>query len=764
MKRALLFALAIPAAAQAYTGLQTKLSSTDAAETVEAAGGTYINVLGTGDAKPGNEWEWSKDVVYDGKVHMSDNAWFEPSWANGESTGAWAGFKTTAAASVTKIRYYARNDGSEYAERAIGLKFQAASDEDFTDAIDIYTIPSMSLDDLTNGWQEVYISPTTAKYSYFRILGDYGGNLCEAEFYGTTADLTASAAPSAPSFTTFAVINGKFTYGFTAAAEAHSYRVERRYAGDAEWETLAAHEYIDEGTAISATLDCYLPGPAEYRLVAVNAAGETAGAVQEVGYYKPLKGTVIAADGETALASHPAGDAFDGSPSTYYKSTTAGLWVGLDLGAAKSVAGVRVMPQQGGDRWYTEHDYVEVSDDAVFSAATASGSLYKSWSEMDAGVVSNHTFAAMNGRYVRYFSSSDKDGRHCCPAELEFLSNDYTPEEAPRNLAVAGAQLTWALPDIACMTARVVRTTAPGGGSDTVVTDLRGDISSWTDTTAKAGVTYYYTVAFVNNIGGVEYVGAHSPQVSCRFIMQIERDENDQTQLRTGMTAYDSDNNGTTAMFDGSVEWDSWPDLSAEVKVGVNLDGDYVVESFRVYPRTDSYGLSRCNGMVLATDARVVSEPCVISTEEGSAQWYEFATMERTAASRFFLERTDEQGFHGNVAELQLFGYKASDAAGVLLAPISATAAWKRWRITLDWEDCQNAASYNVERAVDGGEWTTVATGLAASEWTDENVSWGKADYAYRITSVASNGGRAVSNALVPTGTGARRGTFIIIR
>ena len=453
------------ASAWAYTGLQTKLSSTEYAETVEGvgdyAGNTYVNVMGTGDSKPGNEWGWSKDVVYDGKVHTSA-AWFEPTYNNAASSGAWAGFKTASAATVTRIRYYARNDGSAYAGRAIGLQFQGATDEDFSDAVTLHTVPDMDLADLTNKWQDVYIA-SGAKFTYFRTYGDYGGNLCEAEFYGALSDLTATAAPAEPAFTAFAPINGKLTYGFTAQPDAYTYRIERRYSGDEDWEILAAHEYIDEGTEIAATVDCYLPGPADYRLVAVNAAGETASALESVASYKPLTGILMSVEGEDAI-SHAVADAVDGDPTTYYKSSGNNYWLGFDFGETKSVCGARLMPIQGGDAWLMEHDYIIVTDDETFRTGTSeSGTLYDSWDAMAKGVVSNYAFTSISGRYARYYSSSAE--RACGLAELELLTDEWTPDAAPRNFAAAPVSshpvLAWDLPSIACMTARIVGRSAP---------------------------------------------------------------------------------------------------------------------------------------------------------------------------------------------------------------------------------------------------------------------------------------------------------------
>lgn len=768
--------------ADAYTGLQSKLSSTDFAMTVEVESKTYIDVIGTGDAKPGEEWEWSKDVVYDGKVHMSNNAWFEPTYVGGEASGAWAGFKTKSTASVTKIRYYARNDGQQYASRAIGLKFQGATDAEFTNPVDLYVVPEMSLDDLTNKWQEVVLATPSSKYSYFRIFGDYGGNLCEAEFYGTTADLAASSVPVAPVFTKFALINGKLTYGFTAQSDAYSYRVERRYAGESEWEVLASHDYVDEETAVTGMVDCYLPGPADYRLVAVNLAGETASALESVAYYKPLKGAAICF---TPKEGHTVNDAFDGDISTFFESLGTGekgegAYVGYSLGASAKVAGVRLVPRRG-QEWRTKYAVVQVSDSADFSAAsTLFGLEYESLPSTsvtkvgvgDPAVANKYgEFTLGEGSYVRYYQENgNSEALYCNIAEVEFLSGESAPDAAPSNVAISGATLTWDLPEVACMTARVTRTTAQYGGSDTQTFDLRGDATSWTDTTAKAGVTYYYTVQSVNNVGGVEYAGPASAQASYRFLMQIERD--DAGALRSGMTAVQSGKDyiwgsdeerftSSTNLFDGSTS--SFADLSdGGCKVGIDLGDEYVITSFRFYPRSSE--LERANGIILAAsnndeyfnNATAISESCAVTEE----QWYSFDTASSTPWRYVFLQK--DSNFYGNVAELQLFGYLASDAAGVVVAPTVA-AAWNNWRVSVSWEGGANASSYDVERSEDGGStWTAVASGVTGSEWVDESAHSSKS-YLYRVKATGTSD-YAYSNSAQPSGVGTPRGMILVFR
>jgi hypothetical protein len=763
------------------------------ANTVTVDDKTYVDVLGSGDAKPGDQWGWSKDVVFDGYVHKTSNAWFEPSNVGASSTGAWAGYRISAPKVVTRIRYYARNDGNEScAMRAIGLQFQGANaldgDGDFVDPVTIYTIPDIDSDTLTNGWQDVAIvdpAILSQTFTYLRIYGDYGGNLCEAEFYGCDSLPSATVPPADPAFTSFAAVNGKVSYGSTVAADAYTYRFERKYAGDTEWETIDEHVYVNEGMAINGIHEITLSGPADYRLVAVNAAGEST-TTMEVPYYKALTGTVIGSTAEDG-SNHAVENVNDGDISTYYKSAEEGGWIGLDLCASKSVCGIRLVPEKG-QNWYCQYSKVQVSDDPEFASegTTSTEELHQSWSGgPDDGFVTLYSFAAISGRYVRFKANN---GRYCGVAEIEFLTDEYVPESAPQNLSASSdmdtgnAVLSWDLPSVACMTTRIVRTTAPGGGTDTVTVDLRGNVSTWTDETTIVGVKYYYGVQFVNNLGGVEYVGVEAATTEyCCGAIQIERMASDQSQLRPGMVAIGSkDITNAERLFDGSVAYDSWADGSGDDakhgKVGVDLGTVYVVTSFKIYPRYQSgweESWQRSDGMLLAasgsadwaSDVHELSAQCEIT----GGEWFAFDTTNRTPYRYVFLQKNSAltpgyaSSFYGNVAELQLFGYPAA-ALDVLLAPEISSVEWKGSKVKLAWAAAQNATGYRIERKSNDGAWETVAT-VTATEYTDASIARPtKGTYTYRIASIGGNDSVAYTLSVVPTGTPSSHGLAIIFR
>ena len=782
MKQILLVlcATATVLAAQAYT-VSENLKTYAVTQSVDSVDSI---VLGTGEH--GGSWDYTKDRVYDGRGLDDLSHWFE-----GGSDDAWAGYEVSPAKVVTRIRYLAGVDSwADRAKRMRGCSFQGANESDFSDAVTLYTIPSdMSLDDLTNGWCEVVITDSsllsrTFKYlRFFAPSGKYGGNVAEVEVYGCDSfPSTAESAPAAPECTSFAAINGKVSYGFIAAADAHTYRFERRFSDDVEWETLDEYVYVNEDAATNVMHEVGLTGPADYRLVAVNAAGETAATIG-VPYYKALTGTIIGSTAEDG-SNHAGENAFDGDISTYYKSAEVGGWIGLDLGSSRSVCGIRLVPEKG-QNWYCQYSKVQISDDPGFpdGATTSTEELHQSWSGgPDDGFVTLYSFEAISGRYVRFKANS---GRYCGVAEIEFLTDDYAPEGAPENLSTTAdadtghAVLSWDLPSVACMTTRIVRTTAPGGGTDTVTVDIRGNVTEWADETSIAGVKYYYSVQFVNNVGGVEYAGEAATAESYVASIQIERAADDQTSLRSGMTAIASGTADASKMFDGSVESGSWPDGDKYEKVGVDLGARYVITGFRVYPRYQSDwddSWKRLDGAVLAGsndaswsgNATVLSVQCAIDCTEG-AQWFEFNTMSTAAYRYVFLQKDSAvtsgytSSFYGNVAELQLFGYPAA-ALDVLLAPEISSVQWKGSKVKLAWAAAQNATGYRIERKSNDGAWETVAT-VTGTEYTDASMSKPtKGTYTYRIASIGENAAVAYTLAVAPTGTPSPHGLAIFIQ
>ena len=120
--------------------------------------------------------------------------------------------------------------------------------------------------------------------------------------------------------------------------------------------------------------------------------------------------------------------------------------------------------------------------------------------------------------------------------------------------------------------------------------------------------------------------------------------------------------------------------------------------------------------------------------------------------------------FYGNVAELALYGWKAADAAAVLLAPEISSVEWKGSKVKLAWGAAQNATGYRIERKRNDGEWETVST-VNGTEYTDTSIANPtKGTYTYRIASVDGGASVAYTLDVVPTGTPSSHGFAIFVQ
>ena len=405
--------------------------------------------------------------------------------------------------------------------------------------------------------------------------------------------------------------------------------------------------------------------------------------------------------------------------------------------------------------------------------------LKAGWVEVDvAGAALSSPFT-----YLRVVADDEFCGNFI---EVEFYGKTWadatsgTPASAPQNLTAVGGDanvtLSWDLPSFSCQSVRVVRATAPGGPVTTTVATLAATTISCEDAISglSVGVKYYYRAYFLNTVGETEYKSELSASASFRRVEQLERTSLSDAQLKAGMSVigynWNLDTTGARA-FDGDIA--TFADLNAEetdkvnIKIGVDLGSAYVIDSFKIYPRSDSY-LYRLNGVVLGAsndsgnwmNGTAISASCGIT----AALWYTFETTDKAAYRYVYVMKPNDGDFYGNVAELALYGYTLASSQSVLLAPENAVAAWRRSKVALTWTASPNAASYRVERKADGGAWTVAAEGLTAPAYTDYPERPTKVVYTYRVASVDGNGDLAYTVDLTPSGTPVAPALAVIIQ
>ena len=393
--------------------------------------------------------------------------------------------------------------------------------------------------------------------------------------------------------------------------------------------------------------------------------------------------------------------------------------------------------------------------------------------------------------------------------EVEFYGKTWsdatsgTPASAPQNLTAVGGDanvtLSWDLPSFSCQSVRVVRATAPGGPFTTTVATLPSALDTCEDAGANLtpGVKYYYSAYFLNNVNGAELAGEPAPAASYRHVAEIAFDSSSMTAVEYHHD-YGSEAATVSAakLFDGDTT--TKPDVvnssagNSGVKVGVDFgaDNEHVITGFKVFPSREWNGtlnqwvVGRSDGIQLvgsndASDWKngtAISEVCDLYKEnvwdDTQLAWSSFETTLTNAYRYVYLkkdartglegQRTDE--FFGNVRELKLYGYLASNATSVLLAPENAAAEWRGSKAVIAWTASPNAASYQVERKADGGDWTVVAQGLAEQQYVDRPERPTKVGYIYRVASVDGNGGLAYTISITPTGTPAAPGLSVFFR
>ena len=499
----------------------------------------------------------------------------------------------------------------------------------------------------------------------------------------------------------------------------------------------------------------------------------------------------------------------------WVNSENEDAWAGYGVTEPVAVTGIRFMPRH--DEYATRviGCRFEGANESDFSDAvtlytipsTDAATLQSGWQTVGAAAL-NAAVATTSFSYLRVI------GDFCGNMiEVEFYGQTWAeatskaPTAAPQNLALAvddvdadTVTLTWNAPTEPCISAQVIRSTAPGGSSFDVTNTLAATTTTYTDSDAARvpGVTYYYRVAFANGAN----VGPASGVVSHRHVAEIAM-----TIGTCGVSAieYDHDYQAETAtsaanLFDGDTT--TKPDVvnasSGNTGVAVGVDfgegNECVVTRFAVFPSREwnnnlgengQWVVGRSDGVVLngsndTTDWKngaAISTACDLYEEntwdDSRLAWHAFYTTDATTAYRYVYltkparenlegQRTDE--FYGNVRELKLYGWKAADAAAILLAPEISSVQWKGSAVKIAWSAAQNATSYRIERKRDNGAWETVST-VNGTKYTDTSIaSPTKGTYTYRIASVDGSAFVAYTLDVVPTGTPGPHGFSIFVQ
>ncbi|MDN5286319.1 MAG: Beta-mannanase/endoglucanase precursor [Mucilaginibacter sp.] len=330
-----------------------------------------------------------------------------------------------------------------------------------------------------------------------------------ADSVQTSVQTKALSLPPAPTGFTAIAGNARVSLNWNATDEAPgSYNVKRSTISGGPYTTIksaVASSYIDS-TAVNGST--YF-----YTVSAVNAIGEGAASTPDSVFLGlKLTGTLIGTSGSwnnnpaTTIAA-----AVDSNLTTFFDANQAdGAWVGYDFGFGSSAVVSRVsfaprsdVPQRMVGGIFQGANTADFSDAVTLFTVSAQPAV---------GVLTDQVISNTGSyRYLRYLSPA---GGSCNIAELQFWgklkTGIFTPPEAPTKLAVSPGDmqvlLSWATTANA-VSYNVKRSAVSGGPYSTLKSVTT---TSYADSTAVNGTTYYYVVSGVNTIGE----GANSSEIS----------------------------------------------------------------------------------------------------------------------------------------------------------------------------------------------------------------------------------------------------------
>ncbi|MDR2849470.1 MAG: discoidin domain-containing protein, partial [Verrucomicrobiota bacterium] len=709
-----------------------------------------IAVLGTEGTNPATP-TGTKETVFDGNTATFFDA---PVAQN-----AWAGFQLRSPKVVTRVRYTGRQG---LPQRVTGVLFQGANTADFSDAVTLYTVPAPPGNWTGIAWIDVSFTNANCltPFTYVRFLApaanSYGGNLSEVEFYGVEP-LDAPPPPPVMTFADSANWFANLMWPNTVQA-ALLYQVQRRLVHEPDFRDVAL-----AGTDFGGVWRDGAPlfADTQYRVRARNNAGDSDWTTLTVTPRNAARGAWLGSAGSYNNNANAVGDRlYDGNITTFFDGPAASsgndLWSGLDLGEPRTVTGVRFLPRTTYNTRMTGGRF-EAADNPDFTGAAT---LYTIPAAPPYNAMTEATFPPQTCRYVRYCSPNGGYGN---ALEIEFDLAPAAPR-APVSLTAVSSDLTNDYPVLAwafdtynlVSSSKVYRATAPGGPFTELVPDgVFGP--AWTDTTASVGVPYYYRVSAVYaDAEGPAFEGPPSGTVHYRRCERLERTWNDNTQLRSDVTAFfigtGPYNTASTTAAELAKIFDGNPSTSADLMpmgcvIGLDFGTPRGIGKIRFIPRTGFLG--RANGLVIygsntqpATLAQATNSAALATLSGAAENTYTLNLATNSTAYRYVFAARPAGEFYANLVELELYGWDADATADLLTAPASLAATLQPASLLLGWVPGANAAFYRIERqpaADPSAPWTPLGT-TAGATFTDPSPNMG-VRMLYRIAALRPDGG-----------------------
>jgi fibronectin type 3 domain-containing protein/regulation of enolase protein 1 (concanavalin A-like superfamily) len=577
--------------------------------------------------------------------------------------------------------------------------------------------------------------------------GQYGtdsGGFDQLGFTTLTHMLDPITTGVVPSKLRAHVKGGKVTLSWRGSAYAKSYNVKRATTSGGPYVNVATVGYkntyfMDAGVS---------PGTTYYYVVSANNPGSESANSAEISaeHDGQLYGTVIGTDGSAGNWGATKGLAMDGSLKNYMDAWAAnGGWVGLDLGADVSavVTELKYCPQPGGGNRLVGGVF-EGSNTADFSTGVVN--LFTVTTAPPSGVFTSQSIS--NGTAFRYIRFRAPTNTYCTLAEVQFIGNVTgmtPPAAAPTGLAVSSpgegqASLNWN--SVAGATDYVIKRSLTPGGPYTVVEYSSSWDTNYTDRKLAAG-TYYYVVSAINSVGET----ANSAEQSIQVLINTAPGSITSAHLAGG-----AGNEGSDKVVDRNVntKWFSGANTSSSgwLQVDLGAGNGQIVTRYDLTSANDVPNRDPKNWQLLASNDAVNWTTLDSRTGETFATRFltKQYTFTNTTAYRYY-KLNILSNFSGSAVDgIQLAEWALISQGVELPSPggLAATAV-SFSSINLTWNAVDGASSYTVKRSTtSGGPYTTVASGITATNWLNSGLS-ASTTYYYVVSAINAGGESANS-------------------
>lgn len=288
----------------------------------------------------------------------------------------------------------------------------------------------------------------------------------------------------------------------------------------------------------------------------------------------------------------------------------------------------------------------------------------------------------------------------------------------------------------------VKRATNSGGAYTTVATGVT--TTNYPDATILAGRSYYYVVSAVAD-GGEGLNSAEAPLRYPKLTGAVFGTAG--SWNNSGNTATNVFDNNLNTFFDAPSGNGAWAGL--DFGTGVTN----IITQINYCPRS-GFESRMVGGVFQGANQADFTGAVTLYTVTTQPASGAFTSVGITNATAFrYVRFLSPNGGYGNVAEVEFYGYPYSASAtalsGLMAQAISAS------QINLVWNALTNATSYNVKRSLtNGGPYTTIASGVTATNYSDTGLASGTVYY-YVVSAIVSgaetyNSAQATASTPVP--------------